>query len=47
MMSNYKKHAMVEFRVAGWTDEEINSIPDCEYMDFYKAINAKLKNKNV
>ena len=31
----------------GLTDEEINSIPDCEYMDFYKAINAKLKEKNT
>jgi hypothetical protein len=30
----------------GLTDEEINEIPDCEYMDFYKAINAKLKEKN-
>jgi hypothetical protein len=31
----------------GLTDEEINSIPDCEYMDFYKAINTKLKEKNT
>jgi hypothetical protein len=31
----------------GLTDEEINSIPDCEYMDFYKAIEAKLKEKNT
>ena len=34
-------------RWVGLTDEEINSIPDCEYMDFYKAINAKLKEKNT
>ena len=31
----------------GLTDEEINAIPDGEYMDFYKAINAKLKEKNT
>jgi len=31
----------------GLTDEEINSIPDCEYMDFYKAIESKLKEKNT
>jgi len=30
----------------GLTDEEVNAIPDGEYMDFYKAINAKLKEKN-
>jgi len=30
----------------GLTDEEINAISDCGYMDFYKAINAKLKEKN-
>jgi hypothetical protein len=33
-------------RWVGLTDDEINAIPDCEYMDFYKAINAKLKEKN-
>ena len=31
----------------GLTDEEINAIPDGEYMDFYKAIEAKLKEKNT
>ena len=30
----------------GLTDEEVNAIPDGEYMDFYKAIEAKLKEKN-
>jgi len=30
----------------GLTDEEINAIPDCEYMDFYKAIESKLREKN-
>ena len=30
----------------GLTDEEINAIPDGEYMDFYRAIEAKLKEKN-
>jgi len=34
-------------RWVGLTDEEINSIPDCEYMDFYKAIETKLKEKNT
>ena len=31
----------------GLTDEEINAIPEGEYMDFYKAIEAKLKDKNT
>jgi hypothetical protein len=31
----------------GLTDEEINLIPDGEYMDFYTAIEAKLRNKNT
>ena len=31
----------------GLTDEEINAIPEGEYMDFYKAIEAKLKEKNA
>ena len=31
----------------GLTDEEINAIPDGEYMDFYKSIEAKLKEKNT
>jgi hypothetical protein len=30
----------------GITDDEINAIPEGEYMDFYKAIEAKLKEKN-
>jgi hypothetical protein len=31
----------------GLTDEEVNAISDGEYMDFYKAIEAKLKEKNT
>lgn len=31
----------------GLTDEEINAIPEGEYMDFYKAIEAMLKDRNT
>ena len=30
----------------GLTDEEVNAIPEGEYMDFYKAIESRLKEKN-
>jgi hypothetical protein len=39
-------HCCPQRQWVGLTDDEINAIPDCEYMDFYKAINAKLKEKN-
>jgi hypothetical protein len=41
-----EKLAQPERQWVGLTDEEVNAIPDGEYMDFYKAINAKLKEKN-
>jgi hypothetical protein len=28
MMSNYEKHAMIEFRAAGWIDENGNYIDE-------------------
>ena len=39
-------HDVIERKWVGLTDEEINAIPEGEYMDFYKAIEAKLKEKN-
>ena len=51
----YSQHETIEFLMdkrlekrkwVGLTDEEINAIPEGEYMDFYKAIEAKLKEKN-